>query len=220
MGETSPYYHMKPLIALTLTTRIEPTTFSTDADLIEIRLDMVPDADPDWVYQIKKNFSGNVILTLRSREEGGLFMGTVAEWFDRISQYRGICDYIDIEGRFSPVASQIHRTGTEKILASCHVPTMPDENALQALYHNLVSYGDIPKIAVAPGDENDLLRFASFTVSAKKPVITSIMGEKFRWARPFLVLLGSAWTYCHAGEEAAKGQYHIDEMKTLFSLLL
>lgn len=217
--ETSFYYNMRPYIALTLTTRIEPNA-RIDADLIEIRLDLIQGADPDWVYKITNNFPGNVILTLRSREEGGRFAGTVAEWSDRISQYRGICDYIDIEGRFSPVAPDIHRTGNEKIVASCHMQTMPDSDALQALYIRLVSYGDIPKIAVAPGDEKDLLRFASFTVSAKKPVITSIMGEQFRWARPFLVLLGSAWTYCHAGEEAAAGQYHIDDMKALFSLLL
>ena len=211
---------MRPRIALSLSKRIEPHTLHRiDTDLIEVRLDLIHGAEPDWVHKITTSFPGPVILTLRSHDEGGHFTGTIAEWSDIISRYRGICDYIDIEKRFFKIASDIHRTGDEEVLASCHISAMPDENSLENLYNQLISYGDIAKIAVAPGDENDLLRFASFTVSAPKPIITSIMGKKFSWARPFLVLLGSSWTYCHSGEEAAAGQYHVDDMKKIFSLL-
>ncbi|MBN1167029.1 MAG: type I 3-dehydroquinate dehydratase [Methanospirillaceae archaeon] len=211
---------MQPAIALSLTSRAEPSSLARfAADLIEIRLDLIPGVEPDWVHAIKQECSVPLILTLRSREEGGRFMGSLAEWSDGIGQYRGIAEYIDIEERFSAIAPRIRATGRESVIASCHLNTMPDEDALSDLCTRLSRYGDIPKIAVAPENEHDLIRFAAFTVSAQKPVITSIMGERFRWARAFLGLLGSSWIYCHGGEAAAGGQYHIDEMKTLLLLL-
>ncbi len=215
-----PLLYMQPAIALSLTSRAEPSSITRFApDLIEIRLDLIPGVEPDWVYAIQKECSVPLILTLRSREEGGRFIGSLAEWSDCIGQYRGISEYIDIEERFSAVVPRIRATGRESVIASCHLSSMPDDSALADLYSRLSSFGDIPKIAVAPKDGQDLIRFAAFTVSVEKPIITSIMGERFRWARVFLVLLGSSWTYCHAGEEAAGGQYHIDQMKTLLSIL-
>jgi hypothetical protein len=46
------------------------------------------------------------------------------------------------------------------------------------------------------------------------------MGSGYAWLRPFLLVIGSEWAYCHAGNATAAGQYHIREMREIIRLLL
>jgi 3-dehydroquinate dehydratase-1 len=65
-----------------------------------------------------------------------------------------------------------------------------------------------------------MILFLSFTLHAEKPVITSIMGDQYRHMRPILPLFGSEWIFGHAGEATAAGQYHIRDLREIYSRLL
>jgi len=96
---------------------------------------------------------------------------------------------------------------------------MPSLFELFGLERELCVFGDIPKIVVTPRHEEDIIEMISFTHAAKKPVITGVMGEGFRYARLILPLFGSEFIYCHAGVPTADGQYSIDEAKAGMGLL-
>lgn len=126
------------------------------------------------------------------------------EWWDTLLPCI-TATYIDIEEAFAPFASRLKEKGVS-ILSSVHTHSMPGAGELLELDARLRSFGDIPKIVVAPGSSDDVLSFLSFTHRAEKPIVTSIMGMEFRYARLLLPLFGSHLIYCHCGAVASPGR--------------
>jgi len=199
-----------------------PRQFESDqikeADAIEIRLDLITEPIKDQMQQLAASFKGPIILTLRSSDEGGAFAGDPTLWMDRLMPFLPLVTMVDIEIRFKEHASRFKEMGITTI-ASCHrnEMLMPDE--LMALYHELRSFGDIPKIAVQPQDTDDLLTLLQFTNAAPKPLIVSVTGTVCRYARPLLPLFGSLYTYCYIDSPTSPGQYSLREMRMLAHLL-
>ena len=126
-----------------------------------------------------------------------------------------LCDMVDIETAFKDHAPAVKNLGKE-IIASLHSPSMPVPDELAGIEAMLRGYGYLPKIVVQPRNEEDILSLCSFTLKSPKPVITGIMGTRFRWARMLLPLFGSSYIYCHAGIPTADGQYHIRDARMIF----
>jgi len=185
---------------------------------IEIRLDRMEGDLPDQVHAIREKTTIPLIATLRSRDEGGRFVGDAALWARIIGPIARYVDLVDVEARYRDHAPFIKGEGVQ-ILASLHTTEMPTLPELGKIEELLRSYGDIPKIVVKPRTRDDLLDLVTFTHRAQKPICTSIMGAEFRYARPILPLFGSEFVFCHAGTPTAEGQYHIREMRQLANLL-
>lgn len=195
-----------------------PGAISGGADMVEVRLDLtgyIPD------HTAREAFSGltvPLIFTIRSTAEGGSFAGGPEAWWETLLPCIPYASYIDVEQGFAPLAPRVREMG-KILISSLHTPAMPAHDALVALEAQLRSFGDIPKIVVGPGSEDDILALLSFTRNAQKPIITSIMGTGFRYARLLLPLFGSFLIYCHCGTAASPGQYHIREWKEFCSLV-
>jgi 3-dehydroquinate dehydratase-1 len=188
------------------------------ADLIEIRLDLRtnPKITPDVLDGL---ILPPLIVTLRSRSEGGSFVGTAEEWRKQIDPWVETAEYIDAEQAFQEQGVALRSQG-KKVIASWHTPFMPSAEELSGKEQTLRSFGEIPKIVVTPASSEDLLTLLSFTLRVQKPVCTGIMGARFRYGRILLPLFGSQLAYCHVGVPVAEGQYHIQEFRTLFEKLL
>ncbi|MDD1656869.1 MAG: type I 3-dehydroquinate dehydratase [Methanomicrobiales archaeon] len=187
-------------------------------DMVEVRLDLGGAGLLDAVQPVRETACIPVIVTLRSRAEGGKFAGDEREWIRVVRPLLPLTDWVDVELRFRRHAPEI-RKAEKKIVASCHLSGMPDLPQLKVLERDLRSYGDLPKIVVTPKDERDLLALCSFTLAAEKPLCTGVSGERFRYARALLPLFGSELAYTHAGRPSAPGQYHIREFRELWDLL-
>ncbi len=87
------------------------------------------------------------------------------------------------------------------------------------LERELRTYGDMVKIIVTPGDEDDIIDLISFTHTIQKPLVTGVMGIQFRYARAILPLFGSQLVYCSAGTATADGQYSIQDFIRLMGLM-
>ncbi|KQC03520.1 MAG: hypothetical protein APR53_05180 [Methanoculleus sp. SDB] len=183
-------------------------------DLIEIRLDAAAGAIPGKAARLPVP----VVATLRSREEGGAFTGDSADWYAITEPWAGVAAFIDIEERFSRYAPAIRERGSA-VIASVHLPRMPDNEELAARTRRLREYGDIPKIVVTPSSRKDVLALLRFTLEEEKPICTGVLGETYRHARVFLPLYGSELVYCHTGVPAAPGQYPVRRMKELLGAL-
>jgi len=189
-----------------------------DADALEIRLDLITEPIEDKISKLRQNFVGPVILTLRSSNEGGAFAGGVSEFWERIEPHLGDVDYIDVEIQFKEISKELKNRNIS-IIASSHKNLMPSEEELRELIDQLQTYGDISKIAVQPQNNSDLLTLLTITSQSLKPVIMSVTGTTYRYARPLLCLFGSLYTYCYIGSETSPGQYSLREMQLLARLL-
>jgi 3-dehydroquinate dehydratase-1 len=188
------------------------------ADLVELRLDLM-DGDPvEILRQYRKDCTLPVIATLRSAPEGGRYFGSAEAWMEKIRPVIPHADYIDIEQQFSRHAPVVRAAG-RTIIASYHAGDMMPLASLFDKERELRTYGDIPKIIMTPKTTADLVELVTFTEAAKKPVITGVMGSRFRYARAVLPLFGSAFVYCHTGDPTAEGQYSVDEFVAIRNLL-
>jgi 3-dehydroquinate dehydratase-1 len=189
------------------------------ADLIELRLDLFGGDLVGQARRCREQVTLPLIATLRSAQEGGRYFGNAEEWMNRLSPLVPLVDYIDIEQRFSAHAPALRAAG-KQVIASCHEGRMLTLTELFQIERDLRVFGDIPKIIVTPQTEDDLIDLISFTVAAKKPICTGVMGAQFRHARAILGLFGSEFVYCHTGIPTAEGQYSVVEFVQLRKLLL
>ena len=191
---------------------------SAGADIIEVRLDLTGRIPEQYAQEVFSDIPVPLIFTLRSADEGGSFQGGAGEWWEILQPYLSYATYIDIEERFASFAPLLKGMG-KTLISSYHTPSMLDPHALAVRESRLRSFGDIPKIVVGPRTEDDVLALLSFTRQARKPVITSIMGTGFRYARLLLPLFGSYLIFCHCGTAASPGQYHVREWKEFCRLV-
>jgi 3-dehydroquinate dehydratase-1 len=191
---------------------------ASGADAIEVRLDLLKDAECDLVREALGAASVPLIVTIRTAAEGGAFAGTAEEWRERLEPWLGIADYVDVERPYAAYADDCRKHGAA-IIASVHRNDMPGTAALEALRDELRGYGDIPKIIVTPSCTEDVITLLTFTATATKPIATGVLGEGFRYMRAILPLFGSELVYCHAGVATSPGQYHIGEMRRLMEML-
>jgi 3-dehydroquinate dehydratase-1 len=188
------------------------------ADIVELRFDLMTGDPVNLVQTCKEGCSLPVIATIRSAQEGGQFFGNPEEWFARIRPVIPLVDYVDAEQRFAAYAPRIKEAGTT-IIASHHTGGMISLHDLFMLERELRTYGDMVKIIVTPGDEEDIIDLISFTHTIQKPVCTGVMGAQFRYARAILPLFGSQLVYCNVGTATAAGQYSVQEFISLTKLL-
>lgn len=191
---------------------------SSGADLIEIRRDLMQGNPVPHLRQLRDRTGTPWIATVRTKAEGGRFSGTPGEWRAQIDPLLPLADIIDIEYSCREYAPELRAAG-KTIIASYHTHEMPTLQEMVAIERRLRSCGDIPKIVVQPRTENDVIALLSFTLGVSGPVVVSIMGARFRYARAILPLFGSEMVFCHAGTPTAEGQYHVRELKELMALL-
>jgi 3-dehydroquinate dehydratase-1 len=194
------------------------TVLAAAPDLVELRLDLVARDDLATLAEISLRIGVPLIATVRSLDEGGAFAGDVEDCARLLAPFLPHARYVDLERGFRALAPRCRAAGC-RVIASAHLGTMLPLPELFGLERELRSYGDLPKLVLAPSSDDDLLDLLSFTHAATKPVCTSIMGVDYRHGRALLPLFGSALVYCAAGRPSSPGQYRIDDMRTLMRLL-
>jgi 3-dehydroquinate dehydratase-1 len=193
-----------------------PEAEADGADMIELRLDLFPRHLPESAVRAIRECRLPILLTVRSSEEGGAFSGNPGDWKALMEPWLTRAAMIDIEQRFSRKADYYWNLG-KGVIASFHTKEMPSGEELQEIASTLRSYG-IPKIVVGPRSPEDVLSICAFTLHTEKPVITGIMGSRFRFARLILPLFGSSLLFCAAGRPTAEGQFTVREARLILTL--
>lgn len=188
------------------------------ADMLECRLDLMEGDPVSHAKRCREHVTLPIIATLRSVLEGGRYFGNTLEWYEQITSILSYVDYVDVEQRFAMHAELIKSAG-KTIIASHHSTGMLSLPELFGLERELRVYGNIPKIVVTPSNDEDVINLLSFTLAAKKPVCTGVMGSTFRSARAMLPFFGSEFVYCHVGSATAEGQYSVREFVDLMKML-
>jgi 3-dehydroquinate dehydratase-1 len=205
-------------VASVVDPRYIPVASEEGADLIELRLDRFSGGLTGEAAAILEENPLPLILTVRSRQEGGGFAGSPDDWRDLVDPFLPYARYVDLEQRFAGFAPEM-KLLEKTVIASFHHDGMLSPEGLEAAASGLRQYG-IPKVVVRPSSLDDVLAFCSFTSHAAKPVITSTLGADFRFARVLLPLFGSSMIFCYAGIPAAEGQFTVPEARKILIPLL
>ncbi len=181
------------------------------ADLLEIRGDLVADLDPHW---LREHFSGRLLYTYRSVEEGGRGADGGEERHARLIAAQAVYDLVDLELRdLEP--SVLTSIPPEKRLISWHgtvdaieelLTTVERLTAVEARWYKLVNWVETsgpdrwPLILVKQLGRDDLIAFAA--------------GEVGGWTRLLAAYLGSPAVFAAGSETpAAAGQLPIERLR-------
>lgn len=192
------------------------------ADLIELRIDRLPDVD---FREALKAAPRPLLITLRSQREGGRWKGSLDEQI-RILQSAadaGVA-YIDVEwADAGGILPRLQRGAATRLVLSCHCRKRRREE-LEAIAGRMVEIpADIYKLVFSAESLNDnltALHLLQAMRARRKEVVIHAMGEKGRPSRLLGALQGNAWTYVsnNGAAATAPGQLSLDETAHFYAL--
>lgn len=207
------------------------------ADVLEIRLDLLgirnSETAAETIRKIKSETELPVIITNRSRNEGGKWKGEEGERIglikDLLSAKDGP-DAVDIELSADKVERdnviKVAKTYGKTVIISAHdfSKTPSVQEMKTTLEKAFLAGADIAKLAVMPHstkDTLDLLEVAMDARNAGRTVCTIAMGKLGKHTRAIAPLYGSVLTYASVdnSKSSAPGQLPVDVLKKLMELL-
>jgi 3-dehydroquinate dehydratase type I len=231
--ELNPCY---PKICLSLTARTVPEMLKRmergwkETDLLELRLDGMAEVS---LKELLAGQQGELLITNRSREEGGAFNGTETERVEALVQAALLgADYVDLEAGSERAHIErlkkklgVRKRKTRLVLSTHYFQKTPALKVLQKRMEDGAALGaDFVKIvpyARTMADNLTIFRLLGYAEKKQIPVIAFCMGEQGKASRLLAPLFGSCWTYAAMarGQEAAPGQMTVREMKQLYRTL-
>jgi 3-dehydroquinate dehydratase-1 len=193
---------------------------AAQADIIEVRLDLV-DGDPlEAIRSIRGSTSLPIIATNRWRAEGGRFNGSEEERIELLCKASDHADLIDIELRSRLRAKLIRQIDRPAIVSYHDFSGMPDQGELRSILLQIEGTGgSIAKIAVTPARLKDNLMLLDLLMEAGMPLCVIAMGEIGRHLRAVAPIYGSALTYGYISEATAPGQISVADLKEALRIL-
>jgi len=189
------------------------------ADLYELRVDAMESFEG---IEKLKPFAGKLIITVRSKEEGGFREIGDKERRRLFKEFMRVKPaFVDVEFK-SEIAEDVIRLAREKgsrIIISYHdFEKTPSFEELKALLKEMKKLeADVIKIVTFAKHHIDNVRIVRF-YEYEKNLIAFCMGEKGKISRAFSLIL-SPFTYASLGEAAAPGQLSAEDMKLLLALI-
>ena len=203
--------------------KLEEEAQRKESDLIEIRLDLL-NSNAN-LEDIKNHIDIVKIGTLRSSNQGGMFSGNENTRFQTLlNASKAGFDYIDIEDSVENLEIKIksfRELGSKIILSHHnmeHTPTLIELEKI--LSRNLRFKVDVYKIVTTAKSIEDSLITLNFLNNASKNlnIVCFAMGNYGRISRVISPFFGGFFTMASIkkGDETAKGQLTIDDLKTIY----
>jgi 3-dehydroquinate dehydratase-1 len=189
------------------------------ADLVELRLDTFKDRK--GIKEKLEKIELPVLLTIRSKREGGKIKIGDAERLALFKELTPYVDFIDIELSSRGILAEVLRTA--KKWKKTAIVSYHNFRATPAGLGRIVktarrSGADMVKIATLARSVEDIKRLLGILLAEKNMIVVA-MGRAGRSARVFFPLLGSVVTYGAVAEKTAPGQFALRELKNILSLL-
>jgi 3-dehydroquinate dehydratase I len=193
---------------------------SGDADMIEVRLDLVGGDPLNALKEVRLATRKPIIATNRMKAEGGKFEGSERERIELLRRAADFADYVDIELKAELREVFLERIGKPAIVSFHDFNGMPPLEEMRSILQEMKSTGAaIAKIAVTPSSLLDNLAVLSFLLEADMPLCMIAMGEVGRHLRAVAPLYGSVLTYGYVSEATAPGQMSVSELSQALMLM-
>jgi 3-dehydroquinate dehydratase-1 len=190
-----------------------------EADMIELRLDLVKDPIPA-IKSVRLATIKPIIATNRLKTEGGEFQGSERDRIELLLQAAPYADFVDIE-LMAPLRDEFIGRVNKSVIVSYHdFQGMPDAEEMVVILEKMKKTGaSLAKIAVTPKSLKDNLRILGLLLDRDMPVSIIAMGDIGRHLRAVAPLYGSALTYGFVAKSTAPGQMSLAELSLARKLL-
>lgn len=196
------------------------------ADLLELRLDLFPCPDENYlqveVRKIRAATRLPLIATIRS-DAAHSWPGPETQREKLFLSLLPFVDAVDLELE-AALAGRVARKARARgqtVILSHHdyrrALSSPDLHFLVRRFRRFP--GNILKIAVRARKPTEVIRLLYFTRAQSLPLITVVMGEWAKLYRTLAPLFGSRLTYAYYRKPTAPGQPPLREMRDLYSRL-
>lgn len=205
-------------------------------DIVEWRADFYEDVfQTEEVLSVleglkKRLGKKRLLFTFRTAFEGGNRSIGKEEYYHLNTEaaFAG-ADLVDVEAyldetRTEEAIERLHNAGC-CVLASNHdFNQTPSVQEMVRRLKRMEELGaDVVKLAVMPGNPQDVLNLLQATITAKEllsvPAITMSMGSMGVISRLCGSLTGSVMTFAAAGKESAPGQISVEQMTELLKII-
>lgn len=198
-----------------------------DCDILEVRLDKIGTDVKDWQKQCCKleNSGFPVIVTVRSRKEGGDWVGEESQRETLLKQALSIVSCVDIElsSELCPTICKYAKQLGKKVIVSYHnFSKTPLSDFLDSIIKKMLSFPNaIPKIATTIVNNKDIIKLIDLLKVNKKRLICILgMGDAAVKTRVIFPAIGSCLTYGFLDSKCAPGQLHSSEIINLLERIL
>ena len=189
------------------------------ADILELRIDMLEDPNPDDVKQLIKDINYPVIATNRMQNEGGFFDGSEKERVSILINAAPYADIVDIELQTDEkLRSKVIMASKSTIISYHDFKKTPSFEEILKLVKIEKEIGDIAKFAVMPRSTKDTLTVLK-VLSEVQNTIGIAMGELGKYTRVVAPIFGSPITFASIDKESAPGQLDIETTKSILRKL-
>ena len=190
-----------------------------EADMIELRLDLVKDPIPA-IKAVRLATTKPIIATNRLKTEGGEFQGSERDRIELLLQAAPYADFVDIE-LMAPLRDEFIARVNKPVIVSYHdFQGMPDVEEMAVILEKMKKTGaSLAKIAVTPKSLKDNLRILGLLLDRDMPISIIAMGDIGRHLRAVAPLYGSALTYGFVAKSTAPGQMSLAELSLARKLL-
>lgn len=210
----------------------------TAADFVEWRADFFQDVNNintvlQTLLKLKKALGELPLLfSFRTKEEGGEKEISQQDYLmlNKAAAASGCVDLIDIE-LFMGDEIVLELVGTAKrhqvytIISNHDFDKTPSKEKMLTIMERAIELGaDLPKIAVMPQTEEDVLAVCAANLQLKRkfpeqPFIMIAMGRLGMISRFSGELFGSSVTFASAKKASAPGQISVDKLKEILQLI-
>ena len=214
------------------------------ATLIELRLDYLETIPVEHLSALCTSLrpEAKILLTIRSRTEGGAFDGDDAERISRLIEVGPLADYLDVEwatwqasanirqkvglalkraGHISQASGveEIDHDGPRRLILSRHDPKSRPSTLMSDLVAMLAEEScDVPKLAWRARTIRDNFEAFELMRTSPKPPIAICMGDDGLMSRVLAGKFGAFATFAspRPGAETAAGQVDLDTLHRLY----
>lgn len=180
---------------------------------MELRLDVIKNitsqSATELINAIKEISQTPIIMTNRTKKEGGHFNQTEKERIKILSDNAPLVEITDIELNTEEHLRQKVIDNSNKTIISYHnFEKTPSQKFLQNIIDEAFKIGDIPKIAVKPEKIEDTYILLKLLMQ-NKGIIAISMDKIGSYTRVMAPIMGSPITYAAINNESAPGQLDI-----------
>ncbi len=189
------------------------------ADLLELRIDVMNNPNPDDVSSIIKEINFPLIATNRKTEEGGFFKGSESERIDILLEAAKHANIVDIELETEDeYLEKIINCSKSTIISYHDFNITPSIDFLLEIVRREKQLGDIAKFSVMPQNISDTLVVLN-VLSQVQDTIGIAMGDIGMYTRIIAPLFGSPITFASLNNKSAPGQLDIVTTKNFLDKL-
>ncbi len=216
---------IKPKICITLAGKTETELLANLVkaqvfhDFVELRLDFLSEVQLEFLFELKKRLKGRSIITCRSKQDGGEFLGSDEEQMEILYHVNNLgFDFIDVDVRLIQQLNLPEKKS--RVITSYHnFSHTPGYLTLKKILKKMrASRADVYKFACFTKSPKDLNSLYKLLIN-KKPseqLIVLGMGQVGQISRIISPLLGSFLTFASLEESVAPGQLSFEEMRKIY----